>query len=226
MQTGLAGMIADQIRAMIRDERMMAGDKLPTEGELMDRFNVGRSTIREAMKQLQAENIVEIRHGTGSFVARRTGITRDPLGLDFEEQERLVDDLMEVRLMLEPALAACAAERRGPEDIEAMRAANANMRRAAAAGERYNCHDLEFHSAVANATHNRVFQRMYPVIFEAFDASYRRTAHVKGSTEAALSYHDRILDAIVARDGREAGRLTESHIRQTISDITDNREEQ
>lgn len=222
MQTGLAGTIADQIRAMIRDERMMAGQKLPTESELISRFNVGRSTIREAMKRLQAENIVEIRHGTGSFVAQRTGIVRDPFGLDFEEQGQLAGDLMEVRLMLEPQVAASAARRHTPRDIEAMRAANHGMKRAAAAGESTVRWDSEFHIAVANAAGNIVLRRMYPTLFEAaMEASYRSTVHVSGSIEAALSYHDGILQAIEAGDGPEAARLSELHIRQTTTDIND-----
>ena len=222
MQTGLAGAIADQIRAMIRDERMMAGDKLPTESELISRFNVGRSTIREAMKRLQAENIVEIRHGTGSFVAQRTGLVRDPFGLDFEEQGQLAVDLMEVRLMLEPQVAASAARRRTPRDVEALRAINADMRRAAAAGGSYVRYDSDFHIAVAEATRNIVLRRMYPTLFEAaMEASYRSTVHVSGSVETALSYHDRILQAIEAQDATEAARLTEMHIRQTISDINE-----
>ena len=60
---------------------------------------------------------------------------------------------------------------------------------------------------------------MYPVIFEAMEASYRRTVDVEGSTEAALDYHDRILAAIADGDADKAARLTESHIRQTIADI-------
>ena len=81
----LAQTTADEIRSMITQEGLAAGDKLPTENELMARFQVGRSTIREAVKQLQAEKVVVIRHGLGSFVAERPGIGKDPLGLGFEE---------------------------------------------------------------------------------------------------------------------------------------------
>ena len=101
----MAQSVAEEVRSLIVQGGMSAGAKLPTESELMARFDVGRSTIREAIKQLQAENIVVIRHGKGSFVADRTGIGKDPLGLSFEEQSRVLKELMEVRLLLEPGIA-------------------------------------------------------------------------------------------------------------------------
>ena len=111
-ETRLAQSVAEDIRALIMREGLSAGDKLPTENELMARYDVGRSTVREAVKQLQAEHIVEIRHGKGSFVADRTGIGKDPLGLSFEEQSRTLRELMEVRLWMEPGIAGEAAARR------------------------------------------------------------------------------------------------------------------
>ena len=79
----------------------------------MAAYDISRSTIREAMKILQAENVVEIRRGLGSFVAENTGIARDPLGLNFTGQEELLSEMMEVRLLTEPQIAALAAERGG-----------------------------------------------------------------------------------------------------------------
>lgn len=101
----------------------------------MAAYDVSRSTIREAMKILQAENVVEIRRGLGSFVAENTGIARDPLGLNFTGQEKLLSEMMEVRLLTEPQIAALAAERRRPEEIARMEEANGGMIRASAAGE-------------------------------------------------------------------------------------------
>ena len=120
-QVRLAQSVADEVRSMILHDRMSSGDQLPSEMELMTRFDVGRSTIREAMKQLQAENIVVIRRGKGSFVADQIGLIRDPLGLSFEEQNRVLRELMEVRLLLEPGIAGEAAKRRDEGNLEAMK---------------------------------------------------------------------------------------------------------
>jgi len=218
----LAQTIADEVRGMILRERMEAGVKLPTESELMARFEVGRSTIREAMKQLQAENIVVIRHGKGSFVADRTGVAKDPLGLGFEEQSRVLRELMEVRLLIEPGIAGEASLRRSPEDIDAMRAAIQNMAAAAEAGEDYERFDYGFHTAMAESVHNSVLRRMYPVIFDAIVQGYHRTAHVHGSSKVALAYHREILAAIESGDVQKASESTRQHILQAIKDINRN----
>ncbi len=218
-ETRLAQSVAEDIRALIMREGLSAGDKLPTENELMARYDVGRSTVREAVKQLQAEHIVEIRHGKGSFVADRTGIGKDPLGLSFEEQSRTLRELMEVRLWMEPGIAGEAAARRSPEDLDAMQSFIDRMAKAAEAGEDYESYDYGFHMAMAESVHNGVLRRMYPVVFEAIVQGYRRTAHVHGSYAVALKYHRDILDAIRRGDGNDASELTRKHILQALDDI-------
>ena len=218
-ETRLAQSVADEIRALIMRDGLSAGDKLPTESELMARFQVGRSTIREAVKQLQAENIVVIRHGRGSFVADRTGVGKDPLGLSFEEQSQVLRELMEVRLLMEPGIAGEAAKKRTEADLQAMRTVIDRMEQAAAAGEDYESFDYGFHTAMAESVHNGVLRRMYPVMFEAISQGYRRTAHIHGSAAVALDYHRRILSAIARGDAQEASELTRRHILQALDDI-------
>ena len=215
----LAQSVAEEIRALIMREGLSAGDKLPTESELMARFQVGRSTIREAVKQLQAENIVTIRHGRGSFVADHTGVAKDPLGLSFEEQSQVLKELMEVRLLMEPGIAREAAGRRTEEDLEAMQSFIDRMDRAAAAGEDYESFDYGFHIAMAESIHNGLLRRMYPVVFEAVAQGYRRTAHVHGSSKVALDYHRSILAAIRQGDADTAYEMTRRHILQALDDI-------
>ena len=215
----LAQSVAEEIRALIMREGLSAGDKLPTESELMARFQVGRSTIREAVKQLQAENIVTIRHGRGSFVADHTGVAKDPLGLSFEEQSQVLKELMEVRLLMEPGIAGEAAGRRTEEDLESMQSFIDRMDRAAAAGEDYESYDYGFHIAMAESVHNGVLRRMYPVVFEAVAQGYRRTAHVHGSSKVALDYHRSILAAIRQGDAEKASEMTRRHILQALDDI-------
>lgn len=222
MKTIRTQQVADEVRNLIVQNRMKVGDKLPTESELMERFDVGRSTIREAVKQLQAENIVTIVHGKGSFVANRTGIRRDPLGLSFEEQSRVLRELMEVRLLTEPSIAGEAARRHTEADVAAMREAIEKMAAASEAGEDYEQFDFGFHLAMAETLRNSVLRRVYPVIFEAIEQGYRRTAHVHGSSRVALGYHREILDAIERGDALAASESTRRHICQALNDINRN----
>ena len=219
MQARLAQEVAEQLRTLIIETPLNVGDRLPPENKLMDRYGVSRSTIREAVKLLQAENIVDVRHGRGSFVADNTGLSRDPLGLSFADRSRLLPELMEVRLMLEPNISALAAQRRAPEDLARMHEALELMKRAASGGEDYHAYDYQFHIAVAQSTHNSVLERIFPVIFEAVERGYAQTAHIQGSFARALNFHTQILSAIESQDSEEALRVARLHIQQTLRDI-------
>ena len=108
----LAEQIADRINQMIIDQQLQPDDKLPTEVELMAYLDVGRSTIREALKILVARNIVEIRRGKGTFVTRNPGMSEDPLGFAYmQDKLKLAQDLLEVRARIEPWTAYLAAQR-------------------------------------------------------------------------------------------------------------------
>ena len=102
METGkkvrkLPEQVADKLREMIIQEEMKTGSKLPAEAELMARFGVSRSTVREAVKILKTENIVDIRQGQGTFLCAMPGLGDDPLGLRFADQEELIGKLLETR---------------------------------------------------------------------------------------------------------------------------------
>ena len=106
--------IADKLREMIIQEEMKTGAKLPAEAELMARFGVSRSTVREAVKILQTEHIVDIRQGQGTFLCAMPGLAEDPLGLRFADQDDLIAQLLETRLLVEPGVAQLPRSSAGP----------------------------------------------------------------------------------------------------------------
>ena len=79
----LAEQVADQISQMISNRELPVGQRLPNEFELAERLNVGRGTVREAIKQLSARNIVQVKRGKGTFVVEHPGLIQDPLGYPF-----------------------------------------------------------------------------------------------------------------------------------------------
>ena len=110
---------AQMLLEMIQKEGFGPGDKLPTEAELVESLGVGRNTVREALRILMSRNIVTIRQGSGTFISEKKGVVDDPLGFSMmEDRRRLTEDLIQVRLMLEPQLAALAAQ--GPSCIRGM----------------------------------------------------------------------------------------------------------
>lgn len=112
----LAEQVAQRIKDYILEEKLKSGDKLPTETALAREMGVARSTVREAIKRLESQNILTVRHGAGSFVTDQPGLADDPLGLDFiEDKERLAFDLLEVRNIIEPAIARASGNLVAPQ---------------------------------------------------------------------------------------------------------------
>ena len=109
--------ISEDIISLILEENLQPGDKLPNETILSERLNAGRSSVREAMKLLASRNIVTIRQGSGTYIASSPGMVDDPLGFTFiGNKQKLINDLLEVRFLLEPPIAAMAATRADKKD--------------------------------------------------------------------------------------------------------------
>ena len=110
---------AEKLLDMIHERGYTAGDKLPTEMELCQLLGAGRNTVREALRILVSRNIVTIRQGAGTFISEKNGIPDDPLGFAMmEDRRKLTRDLLQIRVMLEPPIAALAAQNADEEDIK------------------------------------------------------------------------------------------------------------
>lgn len=218
MHAELSVAAAKRLREMIIENGMQPGDKLSNETELAQMFGVSRSTIREAIKLLTAENVVEIQRGKGTFITRHPGLVKDPLGLDFTNQAKLLDNLLEARMMIEPQIAFLAAERAKPENIALLADIIAKVQAEKSTKLNHVPHDVAFHRAVAECSQNDVLHRIVPLICESIHEGYFVTANVQGTYERALQSHINIFEAIKERDSERAKSETEKHIRQTMED--------
>ena len=210
--------IADKLREMIIEDGMKAGDKLPAEGELMARFSVSRSTVREAVKILKTENIVDIRQGQGTFLCENPGLAEDPLGLRFADQNELTAQLLQTRLLIEPPVAALAAQKRQKEHLDEMKLLLDKMDNAYLHGEDYTPYDAQFHSVIAKCTGNEVIERLLPTIHESIQAGYQYTKRVEGSYQRASQCHLDMYRGIMDRDSERARLAAQRHMTQTMSD--------
>ena len=97
--------VSDEITKYIMDNELQVGDKIPNEFELAEKLNVGRSTVREAIKALVSRNVLEVKRGSGTFISSKAGVADDPLGLELiKDRAKLAQDLLEVRFMIEPEI--------------------------------------------------------------------------------------------------------------------------
>ena len=200
---GLPNAISDQIIQLIEDHGLGQGDRLPNEATLSSMLGVGRSSIREAMKLLASRNIVTIKQGSGTYVSQTPGVVDDPLGFSFISDKRCLSiDLLEVRLLLEPAIASMAATRATDEQARGICNLANRAEKLIRAGKPYAACDIEFHRAIAESTGNMVIPRLVPVINSAVSLFIDVT---HGSlVEETIQTHRAIARAIAEHDSAAA----------------------
>jgi len=157
----LSEQTAEKIINLIKEQNLKPGDKLANEFELADQLEVSRSTVREAIKLLISRNILEIRKGSGTFISDKQGIPDDPLGLIFAERDdKLALDLVDVRLMLEPEIAAMVATRATEEQRKHIMEQCLKVEEVILKGEEYREEDIRFHRCIAEASGNQIIERL------------------------------------------------------------------
>jgi GntR family transcriptional repressor for pyruvate dehydrogenase complex len=220
-QHRLSHEVADQIKTLIRGEKLKPGDKLPSEMELTRLFGVSRPTVREAVKTLVSQNIIEIVRGRGTFVSQTPGISSDPLGLEFISAGDLHLSLIEARLLLEPPVAQLAAEKAEAADIERIAGHVHEMEDIVEHHRVDVTSELEFHRSIAEATKNPVIMRIVPVIMDSIVKTYKDAPRTSEDHRQALDEHRHIFEGIRAGDPEAAFAAMRRHLsnsyRRTLS---------
>lgn len=196
-------LVADEITQLVVNGDFKPGDRLPSEYELAQRLGVGRSTVREAIKLLVSQNVLEIHRGNGTFVCQQTGVSSDPLGLKFiPDKKKLGLDLCEIRFMIEPKIAMLAAQNATLAEIAQMQTLCDEIRDMIYAGENYGEKDKQLHTLIAACTRNLVIPNLIPILNEAiplFIDITRQQAKMQ-----TIETHQAVVNAIRARDGQAA----------------------
>lgn len=194
---------SERIIQLIINNDWSVGNKLPNEYELAEMLEVGRSTIREAIKALVSRNILEIRRGAGTFISKKCGIADDPLGLTFvKDKFKLAVDLLEVRFMIEPSIAAIAAVKATEEEIQQISNLCDEIEELILKGEPYMDRDIEFHTAIARSSKNLVVGNLIPIINSSI-AIFMDITNQKLRSET-IETHREVVNAIKERDSNGA----------------------
>ncbi len=205
----LADSTAQQIAKMIEDEsRFSVGDKLPNENDLAAELGVSRSTLREAIKILTTNGILEIKRGKGTFVTSNTIINTS----DLSDIASGLDDLFEMRLMFEPDCAYLAAERATDEEIETICYYGEQIEKKILSGEDRTFEEQKFHESIANATHNSFVKQFMPIIFNAIKKGVMVMTKNEDVSEDNLKDDRLIMDFIKKRNPEGARTAMRLHI--------------
>jgi GntR family transcriptional repressor for pyruvate dehydrogenase complex len=192
------------------------GERFPPERELASRLGVSRASLRQALAVLEAQGFIEVRHGGGVFLRRRRGFG-GVLHKLVERRGRL-PEVLEARELLEVRLAELAAARRTDADLEAMREALAEMEADVNDAGLGFAGDAAFHHAVHHAGYNKVLEHVIDGLAEAIHETRIESLSEPERPRQSLMAHQRILDAIEARQAAGAAEAMRAHLRQ-VSDV-------
>src|ERR1700687_1693288 len=212
--------IVQQVEDSILKGQLKPGDQLPAERDLAQRFGVSRTAVREAVKTLREKGLVEAYSGRGTFVTNGTSQTiRQSLDLMIRvNQQEGSSHLAELRMVLEPEIAALAAPRIEVQLLSTMREAVAVMDRNLRDPDAYVEADLDFHLALAEAAGNPLILSLLDSIVGLLREQRSRIFNVNGGPERGQYHHKRILAAIEQRDAEAAREAMRAHLQQVLAD--------
>jgi|ERR1700683_4773903 GntR family transcriptional regulator, transcriptional repressor for pyruvate dehydrogenase complex len=212
--------IVQQVEDSILKGQLKPGDQLPAERDLAHSFGVSRTAVREAVKTLREKGLVEAYSGRGTFVTNGTSNTiRQSLDLmiRINPHEGLAN-LAELRLVLEPEIAALAATRIEEQLLSTMREAVEEMDRSLREPEAYVEADLDFHLALAEAAANPMILSLLDSIVGLLREQRSRIFNVDGGPERGQFHHKRILAAVLQGNPEAAREAMRAHLQQVLED--------
>ena len=219
----IADQVFDQLHELILHGEFKPGEKIMTERELAESFQVSRTSVRDAINKLVVMGMLEQRQGQGTFVSRPGGKTHSYMTKVMESQNASMRDLLEVRMGLECNAAALAAQRAQGNDIEFMERSLKEIEEEVKAGRLGSDADTQFHMAIAYATHNplQIFIMKQFHDFLSFGIKENLFALYRESRtfDTVQQQHSQIMNAIKAHDPMHAYMATKRHIEYVIQTI-------
>ncbi len=203
VRKSLARQVRESMESLIREGEWKVGERIPSEPELTELFQVSHNTLREAVQGLIHAGMLAARPGDGTYV---TATDRLEAALDDRLHHADMERILEARLALEKAIVALAAASRTEEDLERMRAALATCRVRRGNGID---DDMAFHAVIAEATRNPILSQFYGVIVEYLRRHFAAALSERQYDPAALVLHDELVAAMERRDAAAAQSIVE-----------------
>lgn len=192
------------------------GEKLPNELELSQELGVSRTTLREAIRSLVTQGVLEVRRGKGTFVSGQVGEIEDFGFGGLERVKGQLRDLFELRSIFEPQAARLACLRATEEEMADILARGEDVDRCIRLGQDRTEADREFHAAIVRATHNSFMMRLLPMINQAVAAAIASGQHKDQLAEDTRKDHALLMDFFRKRDAAGAGHAMAIHMHHSI----------
>jgi DNA-binding FadR family transcriptional regulator len=209
--------LPDQIRygilSLIQERRLRPGDKLPPERQLAKMLGVSRPSVRQALGALSAMNVIEVRQGSGTYVSSLDpALLVQHLDFVFSLGDSDFLQLLEARRIVEPGIAALAADRISDEQIARLEELMETAAESVERHEKFLEADIDIHATITAAAGNEVLRRMVGAISQLSRASRLRTTEIPGVPQQVLEDHRVIVCALKSRDGEGARKAMMQHL--------------
>ena len=212
----LSDQIEQKIEEAIREKKLSAGQRLPTEIELCKKFGVSRTVLREALQRLHSRGLIQKKKRSGIYVNDYSSSQANrhvSLYFDLNFDQNYVLHLMHVRQMMEPQIAKLAAKNRSAEDLIFLEKNIARFRDRAQDSSILAQLDLEFHSRIIDACGNPIIKVILePVYSQLPKVKILIVKHVKSVSDTAHIYHERIFEMIKQQNGQGALEAMTAHL--------------
>lgn len=217
----IVSQVEERIRELIDSKKYTEGMKLPTENELCQSMNVGRGTVREALRLLQAKGLVEIKPGRGAFVASKQAADTNPV-VWLVQNEKELRDAIEVRNALEPVAARKMAETASEAALRRLKKIHADFLAAVKAGDTVQIAELDelFHGLIVRESGNQLLNEINVHLIQGMHTFRNKTFTVPENVRNAVEPHTRILNAITGRDGNAAEQEMRKHLKMVNEDLS------
>jgi GntR family transcriptional regulator, transcriptional repressor for pyruvate dehydrogenase complex len=205
--------IAASIADAILDGVFPPGSTLPPERELAEQLNVNRTSLRQGLARLQQMGLIEARHGSGSVVCDPEGLTHPAMveALVRKLGPEFLVELLEIRAALGPLIGRLAAQRSGPEDAEALRAAVAAVAEADSPAARQAA-DLAYFRVLIHSTGNRALGLLYRWVEQAFGGREHELTGAYDDADPVVADLRAITEAVLARDAAAGAAAVEAYL--------------
>lgn len=218
--------VTHALENIIIDNNMSPGDKLPSQSELSEKFQVGTRSIREAIRALESRGMVETRQGKGVFVKENNmdyflETLMGSFVFNFPEQKDLLLDLTNTRRIIESQAIYDVAINPPRGFVSHFARILDDMTIKAEENDitAYNLLDVELHRSIIEATGNQIIISLYKYLTELLVRSFSKTGSVQGSLETSMADHHKMLEAITAHNGQGAKDSMEKHIGLTLEKV-------
>ena len=212
-RTSVAEKIAEELIRMVDSGDFEPGEALPPERDLAEMFGVGRSSVREALRALQAVGVVEKRQGGGTYIHNPPNTAAACFNISGILQRYSMMELSEARMIIEEQTVALAAQNATQENVEAMEEANAKLLKALESYDPEAIVDLDMrvHQAIADGANNAFITEMLDMLLRIFSEA-NKAVLTPDKVESAVDFHRRIIDCIRRSDAKCAVKEMEAHL--------------